>query len=424
MAKKVKVQVKKPFVPIKSENVKKVKIRVVGIGGGGGNIVSEIAGRVKGASFVAANTDSQALKHISKKVIPLQFGESFTHGLGTGMNPETAALAAEADKEKIKKIFQDQDLTIIVATLGSGTGSGASPYFAKVSRGLGNLTLGIFTLPFKFEGEKKIEIAKAALENLKSKVNAFVVVPNERIFQLVDKTTPLSSAFSMINKILAEGLEGLIEIIFEPGLINIDFADLRTILSGTGKLAFLSSVKVQKSEGATKEAIEKAVSSPLFPYGIKGAKGALFNIAGEKNLELSEVSQISETIFNLTNKEAKIIFGISQNKKYKGVIKTTLLAVGCQMRDFFGDTPKTKALRRPKKKIKPAVIKKIEEPEIKIKKIIRRVRQKKLPLEVPKKIPEIRKNAIQVRQDVEEEEAKILAEEQIWQTPAFLRKKI
>lgn len=427
--KKVKIQAKKPSAPVKSENVKKVKIRVVGIGGGGGNIVSEIAGRVKGASFVAANTDSQALKHISKKVIPLQFGESFTHGLGTGMNPETAALAAEADKEKIKKIFQDQDLTIIIATLGSGTGSGASPYFAKVSRGLGNLTLGIFTLPFKFEGEKKIEIAKAALENLKSKVNAFVVVPNERIFQLVDKTTPLSSAFSMINKILAEGLEGLIEIIFEPGLINIDFADLRTILSGTGKLAFLSSVKVQKSEGATKEAIEKAVSSPLFPYGIKGAKGALFNIAGEKNLELSEVSQISETIFNLTNKEAKIIFGISQGKKYKGIIKTTLLAVGCQMRDFFGDTPLR--IRKPRKK--PVVIKRIEEPEnppeVKTlkrarKKIIRRVRQKKLPLEVPKKIPEIRKNAIQVRQDVEEEEAKILAEEQIWQTPAFLRKKI
>ncbi|MDO8601211.1 MAG: cell division protein FtsZ [bacterium] len=440
----IKGKAKEPVSPNPLENVKKVKIRVVGIGGGGGNIVSEIAGRVTGASFVAANTDSQALKHINKKVIPVQFGESFTHGLGTGMNPEIAALAAEADKEKIKKIFQGQDLTIIIATLGSGTGSGASPYFAKVSRGVGNLTLGIFTLPFKFEGEKKKEIARAALENIKSKVNAFVVVPNERIFQLVDKTTPLASAFSEINKILARALEGLIEMIFQPGLINIDFADLRTILSGTGKLAFLNTVEVPKSEGATKEAIEKTVNSPLYPYNIKGAKGALFNIAGEKDLELSEVSQISETIFNLTNSEAKIIFGVSQGQKYKGVIKTTLLAVGCQMRDFFGDLPRPKKTTRrvkPKVEKKPVVVKKtrkISKP--KIKKIIKPTnkkkntpKQKKLPLKIHVKIEEplvdekkqeIRKNALQVRQEVEDEEAKILAEEQTWQSPAFLRKKI
>ncbi|MBI2038464.1 MAG: cell division protein FtsZ [Candidatus Nealsonbacteria bacterium] len=444
MAHKSKKIIKKePVVSVKPEEVKKVKIRVVGIGGGGGNIVSEIANRVKGASFVAANTDSQALRHINKKVISLQFGESFTHGLGTGTNPEIAALAAEADKEKIKKIFQDQDLVILIATLGSGTGSGASPYFAKVSRGLGNLTLGIFTLPFKFEGAKKIEIAREALDNLKSKVNAFVVVPNERIFQLVDKTTPLSSAFSEINKILAKALEGLIEIIFQPGLINIDFADLRTILSGTGKLAFLNTVEIQRSEGATKEAVEKTVNSPLFPYNVKGAKGALFNIAGEKDLELSEVNQISETIFNLTNTEAKIIFGVLQDKKYKGVIKTTLLAVGCQMRDFFGDLPRPKA----KRKIKIKAEKKKNNPDTKgsglrpkrrrnKKKIrrasppsprLRRVKQKKLPLVIPVATEgkqEIRKNAIQVKQEAEEEEAKILAEEQAWQTPAFLRRKV
>jgi cell division protein FtsZ len=429
---------KEPFVPVSLESVKKVRVRVVGIGGGGGNIVSEIASRISGASFVAANTDSQALKHINKKVLPFQFGESFTHGLGTGMNPEIAAIAAEADKEKIKKLFQGQDLVILIATLGSGTGSGASSYFAKVSRSLGNLTLGIFTLPFKFEGEKKIEIAKAALDDLKSKINAFIVVPNERIFQLVDKTTPLANAFSAINKTLAKALEGLIEIIFQPGLINIDFADLKTILSGTGKLAFLNTFEVRKSEGATKEAIERTVNSPLFPYTIKGAKGVLFNIAGEKDLELSEVSQISETIFNLTNKEAKIIFGVSQGEKYKGAIKTTLLAVGCQMRDFFGDLPKPKAARRPKKKAakEPVVVKKtrkISKPKNPPKtKVFRRAKRKKLPLEITKKIeeisvepkkPEIRKNAIQVKQDVEEEEAKILAEEQVWQTPAFLRKR-
>ncbi|OGZ22481.1 MAG: hypothetical protein A3A08_01180 [Candidatus Nealsonbacteria bacterium RIFCSPLOWO2_01_FULL_41_9] len=439
MIKKSKKIIKKePVAPDQPESVKKVKIRVVGIGGGGGNIVSEIAGRIGGASFVAANTDRQALKHISRKVTPFQFGESFTHGLGTGMNPEIAALAAEADKEKIKKIFQGQDLTIIIATLGSGAGSGASPYFAKISRSLGNLTLGIFTLPFKFEGEKKREIARVALDNLKSKVNAFVVVPNERIFQIVDKTTPLVSAFSEINKILAKDIEGLIEIIFQPGLINIDFADLRTILSGTGKLAFLNTIEVPKSEGATKEAIEKTVNSPLFPYNVKGAKGVLFNIAGEKDLELSEVSQISETIFNLTNKEAKIIFGVSQGQRYKGIIKTALLAVGCQARDFFGDLPRPKTSRKAEKKV---IVKKTNPPKARAFRRARKkkkiARQKKLPLAIPVKIEErpsfakasegkqeIRKNALQVRQEAEQEEAKILAEEQAWQAPAFLRKKI
>lgn len=427
-----------------TDKIKKIKIRVIGIGGGAGNVVSEIASKLKGASFVSTNTDFQALKAIGRKVQTFQFGESFTHGLGTGMNPETAELAAQAEEEKIKKLMQGQDMVILVATLGGGTGAGAAPVFAKISKSLGNLTLGIFTLPFKFEGERKMEIANEALEKLKSRLNTFTVVPNERIFEIVERTTSLAKAFSAINKILAKSLEGLIETIFEPGLINIDFADVGTILAGQGRLTYLNTVEVPKSESSAKETIEKVLNSPLYPYTIKGAKGIILNIAGEKELELAEVSQISQTISNLANKEAKIIFGIAQGKKYQNVIKTTLLAVGCAQRNFLDSSKSLK----PKKKNKIKVIKKIKEVAKKVippqkprKKPRQKFKAKSVSLPNPavasaiqKKLDlqpagagggekiEIRKNAIQIKEEIEAEESKIQELEKAWETPAFLRK--
>lgn len=452
MAKKPKKSVRNTAIarqdPLKDlpskepDKIKKTKIRVIGIGGGGGNIVSEIASKIRGTSFVAANTDQQALKAIEKKVQVFQFGESFTHGLGSGMNPETAELAAEAEKERIKKLLEGQDMVILVATLGGGTGSGAAPVFARISRSLGNLTLGIFTLPFKFEGERKMENANLAIEKIRSKLNTFIVMPNERVFQVVEKTAPLIKAFSAINKILTKSLEGLIETIFEPGVINIDFADVRTILEGQGKLAYLNTVEIPKSEITAKETIEKVLNSPLYSYGIRGARGVILNIAGEKELGLAEVSQISQTICNLANKEAKIVFGIAQGKKYENIIKTTLLATGCAQRNFDNNS----VIKPPSPKVKKnKVIKKIK---IAVKKVIpsskpAKKRKKSKPKSVsPQKIPvvppvvqekteiqpavekkiEIRKNAIQIKEEIEAEEAKILEREKIWETPAFLRK--
>lgn len=422
-SKKVK-KVQRSLV-LETDKIKKTKIRVIGIGGGGSNVVSEIASRIKGASFAAANTDRQALKVLGRKTQVFQFGESFTHGLGTGMNPETAELASEAEKEKIKKLLQGQDLVILVATLGGGTGSGAAPVFAKISRSLGNLTLGIFTLPFKFEGERKMEIAKAALEKLKSRLNTFSVVPNERVFQIVEKTAPLVKAFSAINKILAKSLEGLIETIFEPGLINIDFADVRTILAGQGRLAYLNTVEIPKSESSAKETIEKVLNSPLYSYNIKGAKGVLLNIAGEKELELTEVSQISQTISGLANKEAKIIFGIAQGKKYQNIVKTTLLATGCAQRNFF-DNPPVNNPPKPRKAKKNMVIKRIKE-------VAKKVLINKPAVPLPKALEvqtqpaverkiEIRKNAIQIKEEIQAEEARMLEKEKVWESPAFMRK--
>ncbi|GAI51462.1 unnamed protein product, partial [marine sediment metagenome] len=237
---------KLPLPKAETETIKKTKIRVIGIGGGAGNIVSEIASKMKKASFVVANTDLQALRLASRKAQRFQFGKELTQGLGTGMSAELGEMAAQNEKEKIKKTLEGQDLCVIVACLGGGTASGATPIFAKISKNLGNLTLGIFTLPFKFEGEKKMEMARASLEKLKPKLNALSVIPNERIFQIIDKKTPIKIALSAINKSLAESLEGLIETIYQPGLINIDFADLKAILEGQGRLAYLNTVKVQK----------------------------------------------------------------------------------------------------------------------------------------------------------------------------------
>jgi len=486
-----------PDVPkTKIEKLKRVKLRVIGIGGGGSSIVSEIATRIKKASFVVANTDIQALKSVSKKAHRFQFGESVTKGLGTGMNADLGRKAAQTEKERIKKILMGQDLCILVVSLGGGAGSGASPVFAKISKDLGNITYGIFTLPFRFEGEKKMEIAKRALKRLKPKLDLFSVIPNEKIFQIIDKKTPLKKALSTINKNLTKSLEGLIEVIYEPGLINIDFADFRTILlssnplseKSTGRLAYLNTVEVSRKGKAIEDLLEKALNNPLYPYTISGAKGVLLNIAGEKNLSLAEVSQISKTISKLVDKEAKIIFGISQSKKYSGTIKTTLLATGCTTRLFSRSKPplSKKKKKRLKKKIKTSLSKaskrklrkvkrrsksrkrasvsksspKVSSPirkkskkslskktkrskskkskpkRIKIKvsrkRISRRRRISVSPEEQTKKTlasvssPEvkIRKNALQIKKEAEAEEKEILAREKFWETPAFLRKKL
>lgn len=438
---------------IESGSVKRTKIRVVGIGGGGGSIVSEIALKTKPnsqktgrLSFVAVNTDRQALKEVSRKVNRFQFGEQLTRGLGTGMNPQLAETAVQNEKDKIKKLLEGQDLVILIACLGGGVSSGAAPIFAKISKNLKNLTLGIFTLPFKFEGEKKMEIAKAGLEQLRPKLNALLVIPNERIFQIIDRATSLKEALSAINKNLTEGLEGLIETIYEPGLINIDFADLKTILEGKGRLAYLNTVKVSKKEDVSKEVIEKLLNSPLYPYGIRGAKRVIFNIAGEKDLSLEEVNQISKNISNLLNKEAKIIFGVSQGKKYQDVLKTTLFATGCGLKIFSG---KTKKRRRKRKKTAP--FQKEEKKETKnLKKTVHRKRRKKRAVKKTKKntsspsetkesgpsapvasSPEnqekvevkVRKNALQIKKEAEEAEKEMLEKEKIWESPAFLRRK-
>jgi len=448
---------------LKLYKTKKIKIRVIGIGGGGSSIVSELASRMTRISFVVANTDIQALKTASKKALHFQFGTEMTRGLGTGMNAELGREIALKEKERIKKLLQGYDFCILVTCLGGGTGSGATPVFAKISQELGNITYGIFTLPFQFEGEKKMEIARSSLQKTRSKLDIFSVIPNERIFRIIDKKTPLRSALSMINESLAESLEGLIDMIYSPGLINIDFADFKTVISGSllsqkktkGQLAYLNTVAIARRKGTIKDLIEKVLYNPLYSYSVNGAKGALLNIGGEKNLSLAEVSRISKTISGLANKEAKIIFGVSQNKKYSGIIKTTLLATGCKAR-MFPSKPRSakKKIISKISKAASAIIQK-EPPKDIPKKIKKKLKPKSKPKSKPKKkkkvkkrrkkasstkiIPiihkskikasdvqgetRVRKNALQIKKEMEAEEKEILDKEKFWEAPAFLRKK-
>ncbi len=447
MAKSTKEKIVKSAALPREDKVKKIKIKVIGLGGGGGNIVSEIASRISKASFAAANTDSKSLKSCSKKVVKFQFGENLTQGLGTGMDPELAKEAARSEKEKIKKLCQDQDLCILVACLGGGTGSGAITTFAKISKELGNLTYGIFTLPFKFEGEKKIEIAINALKEVKSNLNALTIIPNERVFHIINKDTPLKEALSTINQFLSESLGGLIETIYQPGLINIDFADFKTVFEGKGRLAYLNAVELQRKEDAIKDIETKVLNSPLYPYTTRGAKGVLLNIVGEKNLPLFDVEQISKTISKLVSPEAKIIFGISQQNKRSNAIRTVLLAVGCGTKIF--SPPSNEKKPKKKKKLKPTEEKveaekkqlpkrkkkafKNKKPNRPSKKNKDRTEEKSVPAEnspSKKEILEaaegggkIRKNGLQIKKEVEEAEKEILEKEKFWEKPAFLRKK-
>jgi len=442
--KKVVKKVVKRDIGISQETVHKTRVRVIGIGGGGGSIVSEIVSRIKKADFVVANTDVKALRAI-RKVKRFQFGQNLTKGLGTGMNIEVGEAAAQEDKEKIQKLFEGQDICIIVSSFGGGAGSGATPVFAKISKNTGCLTYGIFTMPFEFEGERKMEIAKEAIKKIRPHLNAFSIIPNERIFKIIDKNTPLKDALSAINERLAENLGGLIGMIYIPGLINIDFADLKTILSGRGRLAYLNTIEIAESE--KEDAIRKVISSPLYPYTIKGAKGILYNIIGDKFLQLSEVSKFSKIISDSVNKNAKIIFGIGQNPKKKGEIKMTLLATGCVTKGVVGGVKKilVKKRKRRKKIIKKEDQPKVEQPKIEKPKIkkpkIQKVKKKITPI-VKKPIPQkviptsslpsqtqnfgdvkVRRNALQVKKAIEQEEKELLAKEKIWETPAILRKK-
>jgi len=308
-----------------AESLFKAKIKVIGIGGGGGSIVSEIGRSLKKATFVIADTDIRALKKKSG-IKYLWFGGDLTHGLGTGVNVELAKQAAESAKGKINSIFEDQDIIIFVASLGGGLGSGATQVFVEAAREFGGITLGIFTMPFKFEGKNKHRIAQNALKSLRKSLNVSLVIPNEKIFKIIDETTPITNAFSTVNKSLIESLESLIDLISNPGIINIDFADLRTILRGRGNSAFLNTIE-ESGKARVERICENIFKNPLLQNNGFEAEKILFNIAGAENLSMFEVEKISSHIGKL-NPKAKIIFGISKDSSLKNKIKTTILMTG------------------------------------------------------------------------------------------------
>ncbi|MBI4359259.1 MAG: cell division protein FtsZ [Candidatus Nealsonbacteria bacterium] len=389
--------------PKEDLKLKRTRIRVIGVGDGGSAIVFELAPNLKRVDFLVANTDWRSRRKSSGTVKVFNFGEKFTRGLGTGMDPEIGRLSALAEKEKIVKFLKGSDLCFIVACLGGGTGSGAAPVFAKIAQQEGILTFGIFTLPFKFEGEKKIEIAREALEKMKINLNATLVLPNEKVFQALDKNASFNEGFSAINQALSRGLEGLIGLIFQPGLINIDFADLGTILDGRGKSAFLASCEFDK--GLKVEEIKKKIFQSLFlSYNFRHARAVLFNIISDANLNLAEVSEISQLVFNAVHPEAKIIFGVSFNQKLSETIRVVLLAIGGRDKNLGSQRVKSPGGKPKKQK------KRKEKPDKGDQDRSARAEEK------------VRRNALQIKEEVKAEEETLAAKERIWETPAILRR--
>jgi cell division protein FtsZ len=345
-----------------TETLFKARIKVVGIGGGGGSIVSEIGRSLEKATFVIADTDIRALKK-RPGIKYFWFGEELTHGLGTGVNIDLAKQAAEEAKEKISDIFKDQDIVIFIASLGGGLGSGATQVFAEVAKKFGGITFGIFTLPFKFEGKNKARIAQNALKSLKQSLNVSLTIPNEKIFKIISADTPITEAFSVVNKSLIGSLESLIDLIYNPGIINIDFADFRTILKGRGNSAFLNTIEESGKNRADK-VCERVLFNPLLQNNNFDAEKILFNISGSENLSMFEVEKVSSHISSL-NPKAKIIFGISKSPKLKNKIKTTILMTGggAKIETIFKKSEKIKIV------VPEATKELLKKPDVEVKKI-------------------------------------------------------
>jgi len=394
---KVRVKIKPKKVLFRP---RRIKIKVIGIGGGGSSIVSEIARSISNASFAVVDSDHRVIKKVGRGVKVIQLGEELTNGLGTGMDVNLGQKIAEKGREKITKMLKDQDLIILVGSLGGGFASGALPVFAELTKELKNISLGIFTLPFKFEGEKKMKIAEEALEKIRENLSGQFVVSNEKIFEIIDKKTPLKKALSSLNKSLILMLEDLIEVISKPGLINIDFADLKTVLSGRGRTIHFGSAIAQGPNRA-EEIIKNVFENPLSVGNLGKCKKILFNVRGGKDLTLKEVEKISLGICG-PNKTAKIIFGISQDLKDNNKIKLTLIQVGERKKEKKLLPDKSTELKKEK------VQKKKEKSPI-------------IPIKIQKKKKINRKSGLELIKEKKKEEEEEWTDDSDWQVPTFLR---
>ena len=304
------------------------RIKVVGVGGGGGNAVSRMmeGDRMKGVEFIAVNTDAQDLDHtVAHRKIYI--GKALTRGLGAGMNPDIGKQAAEENRSEVGEAIDGSDVVFITAGMGGGTGTGASPIIAEVSREKGILTVGIVTKPFLFEGAQRSTIAQDGLARLKEKVDALVVIPNDRIFGLIDKDTPMYRAFAFIDDVLKNSVKAIAELMNIPGLINIDFADIKTILKDAGPT--MIGIGVASGAERSMKAVQGAVNSPLLEISIDGAKGVLFSVAGGKDLKMSEVNDIAKAVSANLDSNARVIFGAYHDKWLKDkAVKVTVIATG------------------------------------------------------------------------------------------------
>ncbi|WP_243523976.1 cell division protein FtsZ [Bacillus pseudomycoides] len=301
-------------------------IKVIGVGGGGNNAVNRmIEHGVQGVDFIAVNTDAQAL-NLSKAETKMQIGGKLTRGLGAGANPEVGKKAAEESKEQIQEALRGADMVFVTAGMGGGTGTGAAPVIAQIAKELGALTVGVVTRPFTFEGRKRATQAISGIAAFKDNVDTIIVIPNDRILEIVDKNTPMLEAFREADNVLRQGVQGISDLIATPGLINLDFADVKTIMSNKGSA--LMGIGVGTGENRAAEAAKRAISSPLLETSIDGAQGVLMNITGGTNLSLYEVQEAADIVASASDPEVNMIFGSVINESLKDEIVVTVIATG------------------------------------------------------------------------------------------------
>ena len=311
-------------------------IKVIGVGGAGTNAVNRMVDSgIRGVEFVAVNTDRQALL-LSKAASKIQIGEKITRGLGAGANPDIGAQAAEESKAEITEALRGADMVFVTAGMGGGTGTGAAPIVASCAKEMGILTIGVVTKPFTFEGKKRLTQADRGIESLKGKVDTLVVIPNDKLLQIIDRKTSIVEAFKMADDVLRQGVQGISDLIAIPGLVNLDFADVKTIMLNTG----MAHMGIGRSSGENRaeDAAKQAVQSPLLETSIEGARGVIINITGGSSLGLHEVNTAAELIQRSVDPEANIIFGAVIDETLDEDIVITVIATGFEKEPTVGNT--------------------------------------------------------------------------------------
>ncbi|MFC7392466.1 cell division protein FtsZ [Scopulibacillus cellulosilyticus] len=327
------------------------RIKVIGVGGGGSNAVNRmIESGIEGVEFICVNTDAQALK-MSKAETTLQLGEKLTRGLGAGANPEIGKKAAEESREQIEEALKGADMVFVTAGMGGGTGTGAAPVVAEISKDIGALTVGVVTRPFTFEGRKRATQATNGISTLKEKVDTLIVIPNDRLLEIVDKNTPMLEAFREADNVLRQGVQGISDLIAVPGLINLDFADVKTIMTEGG--SSLMGIGIATGENRAGEAAKKAINSPLLEKSIDGAKGVLMNITGGTSLSLYEVNEAADIVATAADQEVNMIFGSGINEDLKDEIVVTVIATGFEDRGNQQRTRQPRPAAQPQSKPAP-----------------------------------------------------------------------
>ena len=385
------------------------RIKVIGVGGSGGNAISRmIETKLKGVEFVAINTDAQDL-HQNKAAEKVHIGKNLTKGLGAGMNPDVGRQAAEENRDEIQEVLKGADMVFVTCGLGGGTGTGAAPIVAETAKELGCLTVAVVTKPFAFEGAQRRSIAEEGLENLKERVDSLITIPNDKLLQIIDKKTTLLNSFKIVDDVLRQGVQGISDLITKAGVVNVDFADVKAIMSNSGSA--LMGIGLGTGENRAADAAKAAINSPLLELSIDGAKGVLFNVSGSSDLTMLEINEAANIITESIDPNAKVIFGAVVDETIKkGEVQVTVVATG-----FDVDAVKEAPIERLSRIVKEESAKKEEERED-APRITFPSRKIETKMIIEEKVPPRRISTASENKEMEEDDE--------LEIPAFIRRKM